>query len=98
MVPLDERILEILRTEGWSTPSYIARKVSLWASVGRVRERCDMLMQAQLVEPLSPEFQNYDITGAGRRYLDGRLDAGNQPEPSARREIKKRTGTTSKRR
>jgi len=50
--------------------------------VGRVREHCNMLMQARLIEPFSPEFQNYDITGAGRRYLDGRLDASDQPEPS----------------
>lgn len=85
MIPLDERILEILRAEGWSTPRYIARKVSLWASVGRVRERNNMLMRAQLIGPLSPEFQNYDITVPGRRYFDGRLDASNQPEPAARR-------------
>jgi hypothetical protein len=81
MVPLDERILELLRSEGWSTPSYIARKVSLWASVGRARERCHMLTQAQLVEPLSRQFQNYDITGAGRRYLAGDLDVSKLPQP-----------------
>ncbi|GGN92838.1 hypothetical protein GCM10009030_17490 [Haloarcula pellucida] len=84
MVPLDERILEILQAEGWSSPAYIARKVSLWASVGRVRERCRMLTYAQMIEPLTPRFENYDITGFGLRYLEGRLDASKQPRPSAR--------------
>jgi hypothetical protein len=81
MVPLDERILEILRAEGWSAPAYIARKVSLWASVGRVDERCRMLTDARMIEPLTPEFENYDITGVGHRYLDGQLDASTQPRP-----------------
>ncbi|WP_247006339.1 winged helix-turn-helix domain-containing protein [Halorientalis litorea] len=84
MVPLDERILEILRGEGWSSPSYIARKVSLFCSVGRVRERCQFLTYAELVEPLSPERDNYDITGRGIQYLEGRLNAGNLPRPSGR--------------
>ncbi|MBX0305366.1 winged helix-turn-helix domain-containing protein [Haloarcula salinisoli] len=85
MVPLGERILELLRAGGWSTPKYIARKVSLWASVGRVRERCHMLTQAHLVEPLSQEFQNYDITGAGQRYLAGELDVSNLQRPTPSR-------------
>jgi len=88
MVPLDERILEILKAEGWSSPRYIAQKVSLRASVGRVRERCRMLTYAQMIEPLTRQFQNYDITGYGLRYLEGRLDASNQPWPSAKKVLR----------
>jgi hypothetical protein len=55
---LGERILEIMKAEGWSSPRYIAQKVSLCASVGRVRERCRMLTYAQMIEPLTCQFQN----------------------------------------
>ena len=82
MVPLDERIMEILRAEGWSAPAYITRKVSLFASVGRTRERCRFLTHARMIEPLSQQLENYDITGVGLRYLEGRLDASNQPCPT----------------
>ena len=87
MVPLDERILEILRSEGWSAPGYIARKVSLFASIGRVRERCQMLSDVELVEPLTKEKEHYEITGKGQRYLKGELDAGTLPKPSPRKAL-----------
>jgi hypothetical protein len=82
MVPLDERILEILRKEGWSAPDYITRKVSLFASIGRVRERCRMLAKVEMIEPLSKQLDHYEIAGRGIRYLDGQLDAGTLPKPS----------------
>ncbi len=44
-----------------------------------------MLTYAQMIEPLTRQFQNYDITGYGLRYLEGRLDASNQPWPSAKK-------------
>ncbi|MBX0288205.1 winged helix-turn-helix domain-containing protein [Haloarcula salinisoli] len=85
MTPLDERILELLAAEGWATPRSIARRVSLGASVGRVRERCRLLSQTGLVAPLSRALLHYEITGAGRRYLAGELDASEQPGPSVNR-------------
>jgi len=84
MVPLDERILEILRAEGWSAPPYMAQKVSLSASVDRVDERCRMLTYAQMIEHLSPQYENYDLTGVGLRYLEGRIDANGLPRPKAK--------------
>ncbi|RXK46606.1 winged helix-turn-helix domain-containing protein [Halorientalis pallida] len=82
MVPLDERILEILQSEGWSAPDYITRKVSLFASVGRVRERCRMLAKIEMIEPLTKHRDHYEIAGRGLRYLNGQLDAGELPRPS----------------
>jgi len=82
MVQLDERIMEILHDEGWSAPRYIAKKVSLRASKGRVEERCRRLTYARMIEPLTHQFENFDITGVGLRYLEGRLDAENQPRPT----------------
>ncbi|AQL42391.1 winged helix-turn-helix domain-containing protein [Halorientalis sp. IM1011] len=87
MVPLDERILEILRSEGWSAPGYIAQKVSLFASIGRVRERCQMLADVELVEPLTEEKEHYEITGKGQRYLEGDLDATNLSTPSPQKAL-----------
>jgi len=84
MTPLDERVLELLATER-ATPRSIARRVSLRASVGRVRERCALLREAGLVAPVSQALLHYEITGAGRRYLAGELDVSGQPWPAARR-------------
>jgi len=83
MTPLDERILELMAAEGWATPASVARRVSLRASVARVRERCVVLTQAGLVAPVSRQRRHHAITGAGRRYLDGRLDARTLPRPVA---------------
>jgi len=81
MTPLDERILELLAVEGWATPASVARRLSLRASVARVRERCAILTQAELVAPVSRALLHYEITGAGRRYLEGRLDMRTRPRP-----------------
>ncbi|SDG09197.1 winged helix-turn-helix domain-containing protein [Halorientalis regularis] len=82
MVPLDERILEILRSEGWSAPDYITRKVSLFASIGRVRERCRMLAKVEMIEPFTKQLVHYEIASRGIQYLDGQLDAGTLQKPS----------------
>ena len=83
MTALDERVLELLATEGWVTPRSIARQLSLRASAGRVRERCRLLAQAGLVAPLSRERLHYGVTGSGQRYLAGRLDVRRLPRPAA---------------
>jgi DNA-binding Lrp family transcriptional regulator len=82
MVPLDERILEILQSEGWSTAGYIARKVSLFASAGRVRERCRMLTAVELIEPHTKRLGHFDIANRGIQYLKGEFDASDLPKPN----------------
>ncbi len=81
MCPLDERTLEILRNEDMASPSYIAREVSLYASTGRVRERCIMLVRAELAAPVSKNWGHYEITTKGEEFLDGELDARGLPRP-----------------
>jgi len=76
MQQLDERILEHLHEEGWSTPGMIVsdrRFRELEASEARVRERCHELTQRELVEPVHTEM--YEITTWGVAYLRGDLDA-----------------------
>ena len=84
MTALDERILELLADERWATPRSITRRLSLRASVGRVRERCRLLAEVGLVAPLSRERLHYGVTGSGRRYLAGSLDVRRLPRPLAR--------------
>ena len=72
MLQLDERILEHLHEEGWSTPSMVVKDRhfrDLQASEARVRERCRKLTERELVEPIHTEM--FEITTWGLAYLRG---------------------------
>ncbi|RZH67191.1 hypothetical protein ELS17_15705 [Natrinema altunense] len=84
MCTLDERILEHLSEDSWSTPRHMSQAVKLTASRGRVEERCLMLSQVGLVAPIFEDSNMYEITDEGQGYLDGKLDVENRPEPSPR--------------
>ncbi len=84
MCTLDERILEHLSEDPWSTPLHISRAIKLTASRGRVEERCQMLTQVGLVAPFFEDSHMYEITSEGQQYLDGELDAESRPTPSPR--------------
>lgn len=78
MQQLDERILEHLAEDGWSTPSLIAadqRFDDLKASESRIQERCRELTERELVEPYRYGSDMYEITTWGLAYLRGNLDA-----------------------
>ena len=80
MCPLDERIMELLDREGWSTARLIEDVTTMNASRGRARERLEMLSQAGLVAPAFDDKQMYELTGEGQRYLEGELDAAKHIE------------------
>lgn len=84
MCTLDERILEHLSEDPWSTPQHMSQAVKLTASRGRVEERCLMLSQVGLVAPIFEDSNMYEITCEGQRYLDGEFDVENRPVPSPR--------------
>jgi hypothetical protein len=70
-----ERVLEHLDGENWSTPRLMARErpfQNLNASAGQIREKCELLARAGLVEFVTSDIVG--LTGAGRRYLAGELD------------------------
>jgi len=75
MCTLDDRILEHLEDESWSSPAVMASQPALRASRARCRERCHMLKYAGLVAPLYRGCDMYEITGNGQQYLRGDLDA-----------------------
>jgi hypothetical protein len=84
MQQLDERILEHLREEGWSSPRIMRSRQDfqcLGTSEGTIAERCRVLASAEFVAPIHGEM--YELTTWGRLYLDGDLDAQHlRPCPS----------------
>ncbi|RZH66525.1 hypothetical protein ELS17_17840 [Natrinema altunense] len=82
MCTLDERILEHLSEDPWSTPRHMSRVVKLTASRGRVEERCQLLSQVGLIAPIFEDSTMYEITCEGKEYLEGELDVENRPTPS----------------
>lgn len=84
MCTLDERILEHLEEDSWSTPRYMGQVIGFNASRGRIRERCRMLTQAGLITPAFGDHYMYEITSEGQEYLDGELDDESRPTPSPR--------------
>jgi len=82
MCNLDERIMELLKREGWATARHIERTMRMNASEGRSYERLRMLTYAGLVAPIFEDSTMYELTSEGQMYLAGDLDAQNQPRPN----------------
>jgi hypothetical protein len=82
MCTLDERIIEHLQDDSWSTPHHISRVIKFNASRDRVDERCKVLTRAGLIAPIYEDANLYEITSEGQQYLRGELDAEHLPSPS----------------
>lgn len=82
MQHVDDRILEALNRESWSTPDLLTIDVR-GVDEGRITERCELLRSAGFVER---EFSDhYQITMWGALYLDGEVSAEvRRPEPAPR--------------
>jgi hypothetical protein len=44
-----------------------------------------MLAEAELIEPMTNDWELFELTEEGMRYLDGDLDARHQPTPNRKR-------------
>lgn len=77
MVPTDDRILELLRSEGNLTPDAIESFGG--TSADHASRRCKKLAKYGLVEQIGRGL--YRITDKGEAYLDEELDAS-ELEPS----------------
>lgn len=84
MCLLDERILEHLSDEPWSSPSIMASTFNFDASEDRIDERCRMLADAELVHFSFGDTDLVEITSWGMLYLNGEIDAESQPESTKR--------------
>ncbi|MFH5798557.1 hypothetical protein [Haladaptatus sp. CMAA 1911] len=82
MEQLDDRILEHLSEESWSSPSVMESMPEFRASKDRINERCRVLADAELVAIVVGDM--VEITQWGMLYLDGGIDAEHQPCPTKR--------------
>ena len=82
METTDDRILEALNCESWSTPHFLSIDLE-GVDEQRIRDRCEILRAAGFVER---EFSDhYEITQWGAKYLDGEVSAkARRPEPAPR--------------
>ncbi len=84
MCTLDERIIEYVAEDPLASPRIMESVMQFDASERRIRERCLMLADAELIAPLSRDLEMYEVTSEGQRYLQGKLDAEHQPKPKVR--------------
>lgn len=87
MYPVDERVLEYLREESWASPGTMAsesRFQILNADEGYIRQRCEQLVQRELIAPIVADSEMYEITSMGIAYLRGDCDARYLPNWSVR--------------
>jgi len=82
----DDRILEFLRENGLSSHHLISREVFESVSPSHVAERLAILKYAGLV--FRGGWESYELTREGQMYLDGNLDARNQPMPTVDRVLR----------
>jgi hypothetical protein len=85
MCQLDERILEHLDDDTWSTARLLSQHFRSTCSVNRIESRCVALADAGLVAPVRDGSSMFEITTIGRLYLKGEIDADlRQPTPAPR--------------
>lgn len=81
MCPLDERILEALDEESWSSPGMLSAQFDFTASKGRIRERCKLLARVGFVSFPFDDTDVVELTTRGKQYLEGEVNAENLPDP-----------------
>lgn len=86
---LDERILEHLDDEPWSTPDLMELVKGIDATAAQVRDRCRVLADAELVAIYETEGWNVELTTLGELYLKGEADIELYPRPRHPRILEK---------
>jgi hypothetical protein len=79
---LDDRILEHLNDESYSTASIIANLEGIHATENQVQERCEILAEAELVAFITEDQDLIELTTWGKQYLEGDMDVENHPTPA----------------
>jgi hypothetical protein len=78
---LDERILEHLYEESWSTPGCMETEPAIDATKAQIRDRCRILADAGLVAVHRDDGWYVELTTLGQQYLEGEADLGLYPRP-----------------
>lgn len=81
MQQLDDRVLEFLDEEEPAAPGVMASKPRVDATRRQIRERFEVLADAGLAAPIGPKAKTFELTTWGKLYLEGEIDAENQPDP-----------------
>jgi len=79
MLACDERILERLNAEGWSTARELATACEI--PTGVTRDRLRMLADAGLVAFATDDLDLVHLTTSGAQYLSGARDQQVHPHP-----------------
>ena len=77
----DDRLLEALRVEGWTSPGTLAAKPAIRLTRRQIRARLRLLADAELVAPHDRDYDLYHLTTEGELYLDGQRDQQLHPHP-----------------
>jgi hypothetical protein len=78
MYTVDERILEHLKEESWASPATMEAESEfqqLDVDAEYIGQRCEQLVQYELIVPVMEASDMYEITRWGLAYLRGDLDA-----------------------
>jgi len=81
MWSLDDRILEALSEDEWTTPSYLSTLRGMHATEAQIHERCKVLADADLVTFLTEDADVVGLTTEGQQYLEGKVDVELYPPP-----------------
>ena len=78
MYPTDERVLEHLSEETWASPSTMEAEpefCQLNVDAEYIRQRCNCMVDRELIVPILEDGDLYEITRWGQAYLRGDLHA-----------------------
>jgi hypothetical protein len=78
---LDDRIIEHLDDESWSTPGYMEMVPGIDATKAQIRDRCRVLADAGLVSLEQEEGWYVELTKLGELYLEGEANIDLYPRP-----------------
>ena len=62
MIQLDERILEKVETDGWTTPGMLAKDSKFLEHEGVLSDRCNRLHYVEFIEPIHAEMYELLLT------------------------------------
>jgi len=77
----DDRLLEVLKENGWMTPYSMAMESHIHLTTTGVKRRLRILADAELVAPSDDDYDLFHLTTDGRLYLDGERDQELHPHP-----------------
>jgi hypothetical protein len=84
---LDERILELLDEEPWSTPSIMEIELPLDATEAQIKEHCMVLADVELIAVDPRDNWRCELDTRGKLYLDGEIDVEWHPPPRSPRTL-----------